>query len=201
MKTNILLILSAIMLSGCNMVIKTMYGIKKPRIENKTSILKKADKLGLDTSNIVSVNGKDFLYVLKGKGIPDADIFDKNGRYIEYRLNDSSCNAGLFNFIPSLNVNTPYHQTDSNDLNTQLNKCRDLYGNHLPPIEQADFYVLIYWTTWTGRLNKDHVKVWEEQANNNKQCRIKVIKVNLDFQEYWEKGETDKVLKAVRKKK
>jgi len=193
--------LSAIFLLSCNTVLKTIYGIKKPDIENKTTIHKKAHKLGLDTSNIVTVNGKDFLYVLQEKGIPDADIFDKNGRYIEYRLNDSSCNAGLFDFIPSLNLTQSYHQPDSADLPTQLKKFRDIYGNALPPIDQADFYVLIYWTAWSGRLNKDHVKIWEKQANDNKNCKIKVLKVNLDFQEYWDKTEMDRVLRAVSRKK
>jgi hypothetical protein len=63
----------------------------------------------------------------------------------------------------------------------------------------ADFYLLIYWNVWTGKLNKDHVKIWEDLARENKNCKIKVIKVNLDIQEYWEPKEKEMYRKAMRK--
>ena len=59
-------------------------------------------------------------------------------------------------------------------------------GNSLKSPETADFYVLIYWAVWTGKLNKDHVKIWEDAAKNNKNAKVKVIKVNMDFQEHWD---------------
>ena len=70
-----------------------MYGVKDPDIENEKSIVKKALKYELDTSNIVTVNSKDFLYELQGRGIPDGAIYDKNVNYIEYRQSDTACNA------------------------------------------------------------------------------------------------------------
>jgi hypothetical protein len=177
-----------------------MYGIKNPKVENAAGIKKKALKYGLDTTNIVTVSSKDFPGVFKGKSIPDGAIYDTEGKYIEYRQTDTSCNAGLFQFIPDLNLSKAYNKPDSLSLSKQLEKCRDLKGNELKKIEKADFYLVIYWTVWTGKLNKDHVKAWEDLAKKNANCSVKVIKVNLDIQEYWDEKEREKIVKAMSKK-
>jgi hypothetical protein len=194
MKTSLLLISLGLILVGCQPIMMKMYGIKDPEVENEKTIIKKALKYELDTENIVTVNSKNFLSVLTKEGIPDGEIYDKSGKYIEYRQSDTSCNAGLFEFIPALNLSDKYNQPDSSNLETELKKYRDLKGNTLKSIEPADFYLLIYWTVWTGKLNKDHVKMWEDLAQDNKNCNIKVIKVNLDMQEYWEEKELEKIL-------
>lgn len=196
---NIVALTSLLLLSSCQPILKKLYGIKKPDIENQTSITNKALKFGLDTSNIVSVYSNDFPFVLKSTSIPNAAIYDRNGKYIEYRQTDTSCNAGLFDFIPNLNISTKYNQPEAETLQQQLSKYRDLKGNTLKSPESADFYILIYWNVWTGRLNRDHTKIWEDLAQENKKCKIKVIKVNLDIQEYWEKSEKEKYRKAMRK--
>jgi hypothetical protein len=201
MKNILPLVFSLFILVGCQPIMMKLYGIKDPDIENEKSITKKALKYNLDTSNIVTVNSKEFLHVLNEQSIPDGAIYDRYGKYIEYRKADTSCNAGLFQFIPSLNLNEKYNQPDSTNLKTELNKFRDLKGHILKQSESADFYLLIYWTTWTGKLNTDHVKIWEELAHDNKNCKIKVIKVNLDIQEYWDEQERNKIIKAMSKKK
>lgn len=201
MRTILFFLVSLLTLVSCQPIMMKIYGIKDPEIENQKTIIKRALKYDLDTSNIVTVNSSDFLYVLNGRSIPDASIYDRNGKYIEYRQTDTSCNAGLFQFIPDLNLNTLYNQPDSADFKTQLNKFRDLSGNELIEQDSADFYLLTYWTVWTGKLNKDHVKIWEDLARDNKNCKIKVIKVNLDIQEYWDEQEREKIIKAMSKKK
>ena len=178
-----------------------IYGIKNPHIENEKSILEFAEKKKLHTDNIVTVNSNDFLAMLKGKGIPEADIFDNNGKYIEYRPTDTSCNAGLFNFVPNLNKQNEYNKTGKTNLQTELDKLRDVKGNKLEPLTPADFYVLIYWSVWTGKLNKDHVKIWEDSAYASKKANIKVLKVDLDFQEYWGKTDRETIIKQLEKKK
>ena len=201
MKNKLFLLFSLFFLVSCQPIMMKIYGIKDPEMENEKTITKKALKYDLDTSNIVTVNSKEFLYVLNGQSIPDCAIYDRNGKYIEYRQSDTSCNAGLFQFIPDLSLNAKYNQPDSADLKTELNKFRDLKGNILKQPESADFYLLIYWTVWTGKLNKDHVKIWEDLARDNKNCKIQVIKVNLDIQEYWDEQERDKIIRAISKKK
>lgn len=187
--------------SGCKQILLRMYGIKKPKIENEISIKRKALKFGLDTSNIISVCDADFLKTLKeANGIPNAIIFDGKGNYIEYRQTDTSCNAGLFKFIRELNPATAYNKPAKLTLNEYISKYRDLKGNRLNNLKPADFYLVIFWTVWTGKLNKDHVKIWEQQAKNNKNAKVEIIKVNLDLQKYWEKSEREKIIERLRKK-
>ena len=195
----IILLFSLLLLASCQPIMKAIYGIKKPDIENQESITKKALKFGLDTTNIVSVTSKAFPYVLKSTSIPNAAIYDSNGKYIEYRQTDTSCNAGLFDFIPKLSLSGTYNKPDSSSLAEEWTKFRDLKGNEMTLPNNADFYLLIYWNVWTGKLNKDHVKIWEDLARENKNSKIKVIKVNLDIQEYWEPKEKEMYRKAMRK--
>lgn len=195
-----LVIMFCMALTSCQTVMKKMYGIKNPDVESEKNILKKAGKYGLDQDNIVTVNIEDFLGKLQKQGIPDCSIYDAKGRYIEYREADTSCNAGLFGVIPALRLNAEYRQPDTLTLQQEFMKFRDLKGNPVTIEEGYDFYLLIYWTVWAGRLNKDHVKVWEDLAKENKQARIKVVKVNLDFQESWDEAKRDALIEKVKKK-
>lgn len=190
-----------LLLPGCRAILMQMYGIKNPGIENETSIKKAALKWHLDTANIVTLNSADFLPAYKSQSLPDAAIFDSSGDYIEYRATDTSCNAGLFSFIPALAVNNTYRRTHKTTQAAELKKFRNLKGHDIKPLPPADFYVLIYWAAWIGRLNKDHVKVWEDQARQNKNCSVAVIKVNLDLQESWDEAERNRIISAISKKK
>ena len=118
-------ILILVLNSSCQHILKKIYGVKNPEIESETSIKKSAIKYGLDTANIVTLNSKDFLRELNGKAIPNASIYDSKGNYIEYRATDTSCNAGLFEFIPNLNVKNSYNKPDSTNLELELNKFLD----------------------------------------------------------------------------
>jgi hypothetical protein len=199
-KSKLLLVFATIIWIGCQPIMMKMYGIKNPDIENEKSIIRTALRYQLDTSNLVTVSSKDFLDVLNGQAIPDGAIYDRNGQFIEYKATDSSCNAGLFGFIPALNLTDQYRQPERPSLQTELAKFRDLKGRPLQQVEQADFYLLIYWSVWTGKLNKDHVKIWENLAKRNTKCKIRVIKVNLDLQAYWDEKEREEIIQAISKK-
>ena len=177
-----------------------VYKIKSPEIENKSSILKSANRYKLDTTNIFTVSSEYYLKKLKeSDGIPNASVYDARGNYIEYRKTDTSCNAGLFEFIPKLKLDTVLNYKTKETLQNELTKFRDLDGNILANIldKNYDFYILIFNTVWIGNLNKDHVKVWEDLAKNNTKSKIKVFKINLDIQEYWNKNEQGIIIKKL----
>jgi len=190
--------------TGCRALLLKMYGIKDPAVETRATITAKARKFGLDTTNIVAVTSEAYLNVLKNEahGIPDAAVFNALGEYIEYRETDTSCNAGLFRFIPGLTLQKAYTKNNKTTLAAELEKCRNLSGTGLAKeIEgKADFYVLVYWTVYSGRLNKDHVKVWEQQALENKNCTVSVIKVDLDWQAWWDKQEQGRIINRMQGK-
>ena len=195
-KSHILLLIFAILLSSCRPVMMKYYGIKKPRVENEQSLLRKAKRFGFETNNIVCSNSENFLHILNGQGIPDAKIYDKFGNYIEFKSNDSTCNTELSEFIQNLHKDTIYKTSEYPNFFEEYSKYRDLKGNELPKPNSADFYIVIFWTAWTGRLNKTHVKIWEELAKENKNCEIEVLKLNLDIQNHWNKEERERIIKV-----
>ena len=200
MKLTFRLLFIAMFLSNCKAIIMKVYKIKSPEIENKSSILKSANRYKLDTTNIFTVSSEYYLKKLKeSDGIPNASVYDARGNYIEYRKTDTSCNAGLFEFIPKLKLDTVLNYKTKETLQNELTKFRDLDGNILANIldKNYDFYILIFNTVWTGNLNKDHVKVWEDLAKNNTKSKIKVFKINLDIQEYWNKNEQGIIIKKL----
>lgn len=201
MTKTIFIIFLSIYFCGCQPIIMKIYGIKDPDIENEKTIIKKSLKYGLDTANIFTVSNNNFLGVLNGQSIPDGAIYDRDGKYIEYRQTDTSCNAGLFKFISDLNLTDKYNQPEHLTIHQEFEKYRGLSGNYPNKIESADFYLLVYWTIWTGKLNKNHVKIWEDLARKNNNCKIKVIKINLDIQKYWGEKECEKMVQAMSKKK
>ena len=202
MRTLIPLLFVVLLLnSGCFSIVKTLYGIKKPRIESSASIDRSVHKIGFRTPYVYSVSDSFFLKRLKGLKLPDAKVFDDSGRYIEYRSNDSSCNAGLFGFIPDLRKDGKFNRTMKTDLKTEFNQLRDLNGQKVEIPSGYDFYILVDWTIWIGRLNKDHAKVWEDLAIANTNCKIAFIAVNMDFQNWWPETSMSKIKKAVGKKK
>lgn len=120
------------------------------------------------------------------KSMPDVLIFDKSGAYIPYG-EEWACNAGAFNFIEELRADSSYASREGKRIDAAMEGLCDLKGNPimLPSGGQDDFTIFIYWTAYSGKLNKDHVLVWEQQAKNNKQAKIKIVKVNMDIQEHW----------------
>lgn len=185
------------LISACSMMMKKMYGIKNPEVESKESIMKYARSVGLDTAAIVTLDTSSFLPAFKRiqTSVPEAEIFSKSGDNLSYKNESMDCNAGLFAFIPRLRTDTVYEKKDNFSLKEQLASLRDLNGKTISPpgMDNADYYLFIYWTRWTGKLNKDHVKKWEELASSNKNVRIRVFEVNLDFQSWWSDSFTQKI--------
>ena len=161
----------------------------------------KSIKISAHTSNIVTIAAPNYLKEMSAHEIPDGAVFDSKGEYIEFRQTDTSCNAGLFQFVPSLETGKAFNKTGKTNLETEVKKWRDMRNHTVSLNTKADFYLLLYWTVWSGRLNKDHVKIWEDLACANTKCTIKVIKVNLDLQESWDKTERDEIINKLSKKK
>lgn len=182
----LLLFTTVILLSSCNTITKIAYGIKDPQIENEKSIIEYAEKVNLKTNNIYTYDFNSFIKNIKGKSIPDVFIFNKNKDYIPYG-DVYACNASSFDFIEKLNKNGNYSPSDKISWTQITNGLTDLKGNETQGLmgNKSDFYVFIVWTKYTGKLNKNHVKIWEQQAINNKTANLQVIKINMDFQEFW----------------
>jgi len=188
----VLFILLAFLPSCKTFILKSLYGIKKPKVESERSILKYASKKGLLQDNIFTLTQDDWTWAVQNisfaKSIPDIMVFDKNGNLLKYR-EESQCNAKAFSFLSSLTKENKFEYDSLLTMKDLTTKLKDLKGNNTSFTinDSTDYYVFIFWAVWIGRLNKDNVKEWETDALNNKNCSIKVIKVNMDKQEWWDK--------------
>lgn len=187
---------------SCFYLAKKVYGVRKPRVESSSSLLKKAIGIGLDTLDMMTLSSDSFLYRLKYSKLPDADLFDAEGNYIEYRTTDTSCNAGLFGFIPDLEKGGVYKKTGKKTLQTYMNALRDIRGGQAKLSGSGyDFYVFVTWAVWIGRLNKDHSLEWQKLAKSNSKCKIKFVCVDMDFQSHWEPSKREDIIRRVGKRK
>lgn len=206
-KTKKSLLISALglvtLLTGCYTMQRPLliwaYGIHQPRVENKESLICSARKYGLEPGRIVSVSPVAYQDVL-GRfyhSMPEAVIFDKQGRRIEYKAKQVDCNAGLFSFIPQLSRHGDYRRNSEFTLNDFAGHLLDLSGKALPAgyfDSSADYYLFISWADYTGKLNKDHVSVWQKLAEKNNNAKIQVVEVNFDVQDWWPANEKNLVL-------
>ncbi|MBA3283907.1 MAG: hypothetical protein H0U27_02450 [Nitrosopumilus sp.] len=170
---------------------------------NESKIIKYAKKNKLDETNILTITDTTYLKTLAliDMTYPEIMVFDKEGKYIKYK-DDKACNASAFKFIDSLRISNNYSTIATINLNSLQNNFRDLNGNTINIIDKnSDFTLLLFWTEWTGKLNKDHTLIWENKAKNNINCKISLYKINCDFQEYWNSQEREKIINHLSGKK
>jgi len=186
-KIYLFLFASVIFLNSCQLVLKTYYGIREPEVENEKSIVQYLKRKHIEANNIYTVNKADYIEIIEQiKGVPEILIFDKNGRNIIYK-EKGQCNSYAFDFIEQLSTGMTLKYNDSLKLDDCLLKLKDFEGKSviISKNKDIDYYIFIFWVRYSGRLNKNHVKIWEEQAKKNARANIKVLKVNLDQQKWW----------------
>lgn len=191
-----MLIMSMLLLS-CSPIVRFMYGIKKPKIENEKTISNYAMKIDMSKGNIYSLSFEDYKRTLDliNKKVPEVWIFNNEGNFVPYG-EAWACNASAFDFIKNLSDSVHYHSQNNPSFNSLPFRLKDLNGNNVEiDLSDANYHVFIFWAKFAGKLNKDHVKVWENQALENRKTKIKVYKVNMDFQEHWGSETLDKLVK------
>ena len=175
---------------SCTPIIKTLYGIKKPTEENEQSIVKYANRKGLNVEKIVCFSKEDWIWAIQTKkianNIPDMIVFDKEGRMLIIR-DESQCNAMNESLIAGLVPGKQFEINDSLHLDDIHPKLRNLQGEPLEQkfVEKADFTIYLFWTTYTGRLNKTKTLMWQNEIQSNTNCKIDFYLVNMDQQQWW----------------
>ena len=189
MKMKYLLVL-LIFSYSCNPIMKTIYGIKDPQVETKESLNKYMNSISMGSENNLVVNKKGKYNIVLDdfkKIIPESVLFDSTGKRLTYKKEEQDCNAGLFATIPELTINSSLKEEKGSNL--EEFKSNLIYLDNeksVGNLPKADFYLFISWARFVGKLNKDHVKVWEKLAKDNPNAKIIVFKVNMDMQKRWE---------------
>jgi len=144
----------------------------------------------LNVEKIVCFSKEDWFWAIQDKKIantiPDMIVFDKEGRLLNIR-DETQCNAMNESLIASL---VPGKQFEINDLllHEEIHpKLKTLNGE---PMKQqfgqnTDFTIYVFWTTYTGRLNKTKTLMWQNEIQSNTNCKIDFYLVNMDQQQWW----------------
>jgi hypothetical protein len=69
-----------------------------------------------------------------------------------------------------------------------LKSIRTLNGEpvNLKEFEGYDYYLIMYWAKWLGKVNSIKMIDWEANLKNKtKELNIKIIKVTTDYMDFW----------------
>jgi hypothetical protein len=185
MKTCIGILLALVFSSGCQSALKTAYGIKKPRLENKVSIKKYLTKYKVNATDVYTF--KDIQSFLKAGqedllSFPEAIFFNKDGNRVRYKKEAEACNAKVGDFLSDLENFSKMPQDSSMTMKQFFELLSDK-----PTVENADVNVVITWTKYVGRLNKTKAFKWIELIESAKAKGINVnyYLLNCDYQKSW----------------
>ena len=185
-----ILILFLLIVNSCVPVLKLYQGYSKPKPEDKTSLVRYLKKKKIKTDNILvfkdSVSYKKIFREIHG--VPELRVFNNLGILIYYRDTFESCSAPAYEFTKVICSSA---NLKSNDLKTIAIETKNLVTLDNQPVlistaGDVDYYVFIYWMRAIGRLNKLKVKPWENNLNNVSGCKVRVYKVNMDWQKRWD---------------
>lgn len=175
----------------------TAYGIKKPKPKTKKQIERYLDKKEIDKSAVYSltVDGVKEVFNDLG-GLPRMLIFNKEGEYIPYVSpgDTSTCIGDAQDFFKDLDANKTYTVSDERTLESTMKELRTLDGEVvlMDNLPKADFYVLAYWATYMGRMNKENLREWIADEEANDKSDVHILKVSCDFQTWWKEEDLAK---------
>jgi len=193
MKYFAFLLLSALLTlaPSCTYILLKMEGVKQPKLENYQSLSKYLSSRGIDTSEILCFKDTAALHTFYKSdiGMPDAQFFNKDKKFVDYRQSINDCNGMVSVFlgnIDSINLETP---VEGEILDPYLNNLvLEKTGQKFILENQSyDAYMVVYWAKYLGKVNKRKVYDWQElakKANQNGE-KIRMILVSVDYQEFW----------------
>lgn len=196
--------LMILLFSNCTKTILYGYGVRNPKIETQQSITSYliSNKLFSENSYALKDTAALNKYFLSGIRSPEIQFYDKNGFLMLYR-DDKKCNGqndSLISFLDEMNV---VKIDSSNNILEYITQLKTLDGKALNPedFKYHDYYLVLYWAKWAGKVNKIKMIDWEESIKNKKNVKIKAIKVTSDYMNFWELDKKDMIKIYSRKTK
>jgi len=189
MKNKMVAVILLGVFSSCTPIIKLYYGYHEPKAEDSKSLTKYYNKKGIDPGNmlILSDSVKYYERFKEVQGFPEIRVFNKEGYLVYYKDTAKLCNAPAYEFTESICNESNLKFNASKNLKSETNGLLNLNNVPLQITTDTvyDYYVFIYCARFIGRLNKDHVKVWQHNLENVKGCKVKYYLVDMDWQKSW----------------
>jgi len=173
--------------TSCRPILYAAYGIKKPKIISKEKLLKRAKKHGLPTDNQYSINQDGLVkYANQGWSTTQLMIYHKSGKFIEPK-DSNKCSGVVGVFIDDFTDSTKVNFIDTNATNSYFKYIVDLEGNPVNFKPKTEYFAILFWASFVGRLNKQNTAHWVELIEEKENTEY--ILVALDPRDFWEETE------------
>ncbi|WP_417199657.1 hypothetical protein [Bizionia sp.] len=194
---------------SCGRTVKTLAGIKDPKVESKKSVVNylKEANINQDTYFLSVEKVKDTMQIYKNLFFGfNSDVFLFNGnsgsKYC-YKGTEECSGTQMKSAFEDFESNYSPCTTDTLELDNFLNKLVDIKGNSLEnsSLPKAEYYVFQTWNIYS--TSKKHFKedmAWIMELKEASKQDIVVIFVNTDLLDEWGL-EKDKKLPMKFKKK
>ena len=193
MKNIRLLLLSAslMLFSSCKFLLLKYEGVEQPALENHQSLSKFLYSNGIDTSEILCFKDTQALntFYRSGIGMPEAQFFNRDKKFVDYRNSIKDCNGMVSVFIGKIDSINLVSPIEGKLLEHYLeNVVVEKTGNKFILENQSyDAYMVVYWAKFLGKVTKRKVSEWQELAKkeNLNGKKMRVILISVDYQEMW----------------
>lgn len=189
MKKKIITVVFCSLFFSCKSTLKTIKGIKDPKIETYSATQKYLYKKDMDTARVVYF--KDFNSFAQASKkrllqVPNALFFDKDGNFVDYRKSATDCNAKVDDFIQDLNTFNEAKK-DTTKTIADLKQLVVAANKNLLSEKPGEITVFITWARFAGTLNKEKAFDWVKllEAAKQKGISVNYYLLNCDFQENW----------------
>ena len=186
-----LLFILIIFFTSCKRILLIAEGIKQPKLENQKSLSNFLLKKEIDTLELLCFKDTTALNTLYRKKIvlPDSRFFNNKRELVPYKSSPEDCNGKVAVFLEQAESINKSPSVPDERLETFLQDV--VYENDLRPFsmepDNYDFYLVIYWAKYLGKVNKHKVFDWLNLVEEARKrgMKIRVIKVNADYQGLW----------------
>ena len=172
-----------------------MAGLRIPKVEDKASIFKMLKTLHQDTNDVYTIDSLVFEKFRKERFKPN---WANGFRPVQIRVYDHEgipvmqwalCEGFLkdlrtFDSVPPKNING---LNTSLKLQDDLSQYFTLTGKPAKIIAQKgfDYYIIVYFAKYFPKWSKESFRQVKNYLNKHKELKIKIYKINVDVQKFW----------------
>lgn len=160
-------------------------GVSKPKFVTEDQVVKflKEKSIPVDGNLFVCKDSSSiFSMILKIQALPSVNFFNNNGDLLYYA--ETSCTGKAKECAESLTKSSLNRVDPSYNLSDVIKLTKPEPSNFIFRPADYDYTVVLYWATYLGTLNKHAFEIADELKKKDS-LRIKIVYVNLDFQEFW----------------
>ena len=176
---------TCILFTSCSLYYRARLGIKKPKVENFTSVQSSfSEHFHTAPKNLfVAIDSTSFINLFKIVSKQTTQLFNEKGYLV--KMQDSGyCIAKAEYFIQNLNSSTHVNLDTLYRITEILKLIKPINNEMQCDFSTYDFIFIGYWSVWLGRGNKNVYNVYLEMSKKN-DLKICYIFINFDIMEEW----------------